>query len=267
VKKQYFTGNSYSTDVSKYPSGLRGWFERSRFVFFIRLTGIVLRSRRLALDGKYDWNEWSRSSVDIMRLLEKSGGIFNVTGFDTLRNLNEPIVFVSNHMSTLETLVFPVLIVPFLDASFVVKDSLVSLPLFGPIMRSVNPVVVSRDNSKNDLLIVLNQGSEHLKAGTSIIVFPQSTRKPYLKISEFNSLAVKLAKKNNVKLIPVAIKTDYWKKGRLVSELGPLDRKNKDIFIEFGEPLLIEDTGKETHRKVVEFISTRLRSWAVSVIE
>ncbi len=225
------------------------------------------RSRRLALDGKYDWNEWSRSSADIMRLLEKSGGIFNVTGLDNLRNLNEPLVFVSNHMSTLETLVFPVLIVPLLDASFVVKDSLVRLPLFGPIMRSVNPVVVSRDNSKNDLLIVLNKGSEHLTAGTSIVVFPQSTRKPYLKISEFNSLAVKLAKKNNVKLLPVAIKTDYWKKGRLVSELGPLDRKNNNIFIEFGEPMDVEDSGKQAHRKVIEFIGTKLKSWNVAVIE
>ncbi len=264
---QYFTENSYQTDVSDSSSGFFGRLQRSGLVLYAGLFRIVLRSRKLVLNGKYDSKEWVRSSIDIMRLLERSGGLFNVGGFDKIRNINEPVVFVSNHMSTLETLVFPCLIVPFLDATFVVKDSLVRFPLFGTIMRSVNPVVVSRDNSKNDLLTVLNKGSELLKSGISIIVFPQSTRRPYLKIDEFNSLGVKLAKKNKVKLVPVAIKTDYWKKGKLVSELGGLDRKNSNIYIEFGEPMDIEDSGKETHRKVIDFISNRLRSWNAMVIE
>jgi 1-acyl-sn-glycerol-3-phosphate acyltransferase len=267
VKKQYFPDNNYKTDLSGSPSGFLAWFSRSRFVFLLRLFRIVLRSRKLALKGKYNWDEWSRSSIDIMHLLEKSGGEFNIAGLDKLRELDEPVVFVSNHMSTLETFVFPVLIIPFLDASFVVKESLVNFPLFGPIMKSVNPIVVSRDNSKNDLFVVLDKGSELIKSGTSVIVFPQSTRRPYFKISEFNSLAVKLAKKNNVKLVPIAIKTDYWKKGKWLSELGPLDRINKDIFIEFGEPLIIEDSGKETQRKIVDYISSRLSSWGVDVIK
>lgn len=267
MKKQYFPDNSYKTDLSGSPSGFFAWILQSRFIFLLRLLRIVLRSRKLALKGKYDREEWSRSSIDIMRLLEKSGGEFNISGFDKLRSLDEPVVFVSNHMSTLETFVFPVLIVPFLDATFVVKESLINFPLFGTIMRSVNPIVVSRENSKNDLLLVLNKGSDLIKSGISVIVFPQSTRRPYFKISEFNSLAVKLAKKNNVKLVPIAIKTDFWKKGRWLTELGPLDRKNKDILIEFGEPLDDEDSGKQAHRKVIEFISTKLKLWKVTVIE
>lgn len=38
-----------------------------------------------------------------------------------------PVVFVSNHMSTLETFVFPCIIAPVMKVTFVVKDSLVNI--------------------------------------------------------------------------------------------------------------------------------------------
>ena len=266
MEKQYFTESSYQTEISR-KHGLFGWFFRSRFLFTIRFIGIVFRSRRLALDGRYGVDEWSGSSFDIMRLLEKSGGVINIEGFDNFRDLKEPVVFVSNHMSTFETMVFPCLIAPFMDVTFVVKESLVSFPVFGPIMRSRNPVVVSRNNSRNDLMVVLDEGSKLLKSGTSIIIFPQSTRKPFLKISEFNSLAVKLAARNKVKVIPVAIKTDYWQNGRLISEFGPFDRDNNQIYIEFGRAMEVEGSGKVTHTKIVEFIIGRLKSWNAKVID
>ena len=210
MKKQYFLDSTYKTATRG-----RKRFLRSRFVFTLRFFRIVLRSRRLALKGRYDWNEWSRSSIDIMRQLEDCGAMFTVKGFDILRELKEPVVFISNHMSALETMVFPCLIAPFMDVTFVVKDSLVSYPFFGPIMRSRNPIVVSRDNSRQDLITVLNEGKEKLASGTSIIIFPQSTRRDFLKISEFNSLGVKLAEKSSAKVVPVAIKTDFWRNGKV----------------------------------------------------
>ena len=267
MKKQFFSQDSYHTDTSKYHSGLRGRFLRSRFVFFVRLIPIVFRSRRLAINGKYGWDQWAESSFDIMRLLEDSGGIVNIEGFDHIKDLKQPVVFVSNHMSTFETMVFPSLVAPFTDVTFVVKDSLVNFPLFGPIMRSRDPIVVSRNNSRDDLLLVLNKGSELLEKGTSIIIFPQSTRKPYFKTSMFNSLAVKLASRSGVMLVPIAIKTDYWKNGKFISELGPFDREKNPICIEFGEPINIEGSGKVIHQQVLDFITTRLRRWNVKIID
>jgi 1-acyl-sn-glycerol-3-phosphate acyltransferase len=267
VKKQYFSENTYKTEVSNSGSGISSRFRRTRLYFIIRFVRIVFRSRRMALDGKYDWDQWTRSSNIIMHLIEKSGGIIDIKGFENIKNLKEPVVFVSNHMSTFETMVFPCLIAPFMDVTFVVKDSLVSFPLFGPIMRSRNPIVVSRGNSRDDLIVVLEKGSELLQTGTSIIIFPQSTRKPYFEISKFNSLAVKLAARNKAKVVPVAIKTDYWQNGKLISELGPFDQDNKEIFIEFGEPFEPSVSGKEIHRQVIEFITERLRLWGAKVID
>lgn len=266
MKKQYFFEDSYTTDTSKLASGFKGWFLRWRLVFIFRLVRQVFRSRRLALDGKYDSNEWAGSSVNTMHLLEISGAIFNISGFDNIRDLKKPVVFISNHMSTLETMVFPGLIAPLIDVTFVVKDSLVSYPAFGPIMRSQNPVVVSRNNSRKDLMVVLKEGAEKLAAGTSIVIFPQSTRRESFVVKEFNSLGVKLAERAGIQVVPVAIKTDYWKNGKRIKDLGPFDR-SQAVNIEFGKAMDIDKGGKIAHGDIVKFITERLVKWGVEVVE
>lgn len=216
--------------------------------------------------GSYGRHEWSETSLEVLRIVENSGGVFHITGFDNIRDLNEPVVFISNHMSTLETMVFPSLIAPFMDATFVVKDNLVENRVFGPIIGSRNPIVVSRENSRKDLMEVINKGAELLKNNISVIIFPQSTRRTYLKLSEFNSLGVKLASKNGVKVVPVAIKTDYWQNGKVVKDLGPFDR-NQPIHITFGEAVDTSEDAREAHETVLKFIVPHLKSWGVEVIE
>jgi 1-acyl-sn-glycerol-3-phosphate acyltransferase len=80
-----------------------------------------------------------------------------------------PVVFVGNHMSTLETFVLPCVIQPVNRVAFVVKESLLTTPFFGPVMRSRDPVVVGRKNPREDLKTVLEQGAEKIKNGISVI--------------------------------------------------------------------------------------------------
>ena len=264
MRKQYFTEDSYKTSPDRKESSVIRRIKRLRLVFVFRLAGIVFRSRRRALDGNYDFTEWANSSFEIFKRLEDSGAKFNITGLDNIRSLKEPVVFISNHISTLETMVYPCLIAPIMDVTYVVKESLVNYPFFGPIMRSRNPVVVSRNNSRNDLLIVLSEGAEILKKKESIIIFPQSTRRDYFKVSEFNSLGIKLASRNGVKVVPIAIKSDYWKNGKYIKDLGPFDRR-QPVNIEFGKAIDVSGNAKDSHSKVVDFITGRLKEWNVLI--
>jgi 1-acyl-sn-glycerol-3-phosphate acyltransferase len=106
----------------------------------------------------------------------------------------------------------------------------------------------------------MNDGTERLKNGISIVIFPQSTRSVEFKPEEFNSLGVKLAKKAGVVVIPIALKTDFWGNGKLVKELGPLDHK-KHIHIKFGDPMHITGNGKEENQKIIDFIKGSLEEW------
>jgi 1-acyl-sn-glycerol-3-phosphate acyltransferase len=128
-------------------------------------------------------------------------------------------------------------------------------------MKSRNPIVVGRTDPRKDFETVMNGGVDLLTKGISIIIFPQSTRNLVFKPEEFNSLGVKLAKKAGVKIIPIALKTDYWGNGKFIKELGPIDC-NKDIHFRFGEPFNVSGNGKEENNRIIEFIQNSLKEWS-----
>ncbi len=206
----YFPGNEYHTPENHRRSVWDILSLGGSLYFKIRFLKFVLQNRNLAKANRYDTARWALSSFEIFKFVENCGGKFHITGFEHLDAVkDEPVVFISNHMSTLETMIFPGLIAPVKEVTFVVKDKLITSKIFGPIMRARDPIAVGRTDSRKDLLTVLNEGKEKLARGTSIIIFPQSTRKISFHPEEFNSLGIKLAQKNGVRVVPMAIKTDF----------------------------------------------------------
>jgi 1-acyl-sn-glycerol-3-phosphate acyltransferase len=259
----YFESHTYDTPEKEKLSFREKMFLDSRIYFTLRYAWVVLRTRREAKRKVYDAKAWADSSFEIFRFLEDTGGIFHITGMENITVTNGPVIFISNHMSTLETMIFPSLISPHRKVTFVVKDSLVRHPLFGDVMRSRDPIVVGRTDPRKDFEAVMDGGRERLSKGISIIIFPQSTRSLDFKPAEFNSIGVKLAKKEGVPVVPVAIKTDFWGNGKLIKELGHLDHK-KHIYIKFGEPFSITGNGKEENQKIINYIQNNLSIWTSS---
>lgn len=255
-----FKGNEYYTDPNNSKPFLLRILLKTWLVFAIRFAHQVFKARKLARSGKYLTPQWEKSSYDTLKLVEDAGGKIHITGLNYLRQVEGPVVFISNHMSTMETMIFPCIINPIKDVSFIVKESLVNHPLFGDTMQTRNPILVSRTNSREDLIKVLKEGPEMLETGTSIIIFPQSTRKIVFNPAEFNSLGIKLALKANCQVIPVAIKTDFWSNGKLIHDLGLL-RKKEPIHIAFGQVLKPSGNGKAEHQRVIEFIGSKSELW------
>ncbi len=260
MEKGYFESSSYHTHEKKHLTLKEKILLNNRFYFILKYANVVLRTRKEAIRNLYGTKEWADSSYEIFRFIEKVGGIFHITGMENITKLEGPLLFISNHMSTLETMIFPCIIAPHKELTFVVKESLVKHPLFGDVMRSRNPVVVGRTDPRKDLEAVMNGGMELLKSGTSIVIFPQSTRSIDFRPEEFNSLGVKLARKAGVAVVPVAIRTDFWGNGKWIKELGTIDSK-KPIHIKFGEPFQVTGNGKEENQKIIEFIKSSLREW------
>jgi 1-acyl-sn-glycerol-3-phosphate acyltransferase len=266
LKTDLFKGDSYYTKEDTPRYFLDRLVFNSRVVFMAGFFKIVLKARRMALQGKYKKEDWIRSSYDIFKLIEGCGGRFHITGLDNLAKCQGPVVIVSNHMSTLETVIFPCLIASVMEVTFVVKDSLVKHPFMGPVLRSRNPIVVSRSNSREDLKIVMDEGQKLLAEGVSVIIFPQNTRKTEFVAKEFNTLGVKLAVKAGVQVVPVAIKTDFWENGKYLKDIGPISRQ-KPIYMAFGEPLSLSGTGKEEHKLIIEYITSHLQKWQARIAQ
>lgn len=265
MKTGYFDSIAYHTPEKDHLTFKEKILLNNRLYFTLKYAAIVLRSRKEAVRNLYDTKAWTDSSFEIFRFIENAGGKFHITGMENITRSTGPVLFISNHMSTLETMIFPCIIQPLREVTFVVKESLVKHPLFGDVMRSRNPIVVGRTDPRKDFQTVMDGGVDLLSKGISIIIFPQSTRSLEFKTEEFNSLGVKLAKKAGAAVVPVAIKTDFWGNGKLIKELGPIDR-HKPIHIKFGEPFSISGNGKEENQRIIDFIQASLKEWKAELI-
>jgi len=262
----YLPGDSYQTPEERPNRLLRALSGAWRWFFYPQYFVEAVRTSTKARFGSYSDEDWARSSYRVMRIIERNGGMFDIRGIENVRSRRDegPFVFVSNHMSTLETQVYPVLIVPFMPVTFVVKAELMKHPFLGPVLQTRDPIPVARQNARDDLKAVLEEGPKRLERGMSLVIFPQATRTPQFRRASFNSLGIKLAASAGVKVVPMAIKSDFWGEHGRLRGFGPV-RPDQRIHVEFGEPMAVEGRGRQEHEAVVEFIETRLRQWGADV--
>jgi 1-acyl-sn-glycerol-3-phosphate acyltransferase len=250
------------------PPSAPGWVRRSfpGLCFYLSLVRIVFGAAHRAKRGRYDDQQWVDSSLDAVRALEAIGVRMTIEGLGHFSGLGGPAVVIGNHMSTLETFVLPGVLQPHRPVTFIVKRQLVEMPVFKHVMIARRPIVVGRANPREDLKTVLDEGEARLRAGISVIVFPQTTRAASWSPAEFNSIGVKLAKRAGVPVVPLALRSDAWGIGRRMKDFGPI-RPQLPVRIEFGAPLTVSGNGREAQEALVRFISTRVRAWGVPVIE
>ena len=236
--------------------------------FYWRMCATLKLAADIAKRGEYTSDRWIESSISIREALEKCGVKIRIEGIQHFKNLNGPCVFVGNHMSTLETFVLPGIIRSFRPVNFVVKESLLRYPVFRHVMCSRNPIVVERKDARADFTAVMQGGLENLERGISVIVFPQSTRNFNLNRQQFNSMGIKLARKANVPVIPVALRTDAWGMGGLFGLLkdhGPI-HPEIPVNFRFGEPIAVTGNGKAEHEEAYTFIENALTEWGITPV-
>ena len=254
--------DSYDTPEDLPQSRLFKLMFNSRWYFYAVNFGVFCRSGRLGQLGKLDAEAQIRMSATNLRLAERCGSRVHVRGREHLRALNgRPVVLMGNHMSLLETGVFHAVAREYVDFAFVVKDSLMKVPYFKDILKSIGNIPVERKDPREDLKTVLNEGKKLLSAGKSLIVFPQSTRSVTFDPEKFNSLGVKIAKSAGVPIVPFALKTDFLTQGKgIFRDLGPV-HPGRETWFEFGPAMEVTGNGKEQLQQTVEFIQDRLEKW------
>jgi 1-acyl-sn-glycerol-3-phosphate acyltransferase len=231
-------------------------------IYYIQLLSTILAESLTARKRSYQGKTWGKGSLRVLKIAESAGGKFHVSGLKALEGVKGPVVYVANHMSLLDTLVLPCILLMFGKVTFVVKEGLLRYPVLGTIIRAIHPIAVTRKNPRSDLKTVMGKGRSLISEGCSIIIFPQATRSATFDRTTFNSMGVKLAQRAGVPVVPVALKTDFQGNGRIIKDMGGVD-PGKELYIKFGNPMLVEGKGQDTHKKVVQFIAESLESWGV----
>jgi 1-acyl-sn-glycerol-3-phosphate acyltransferase len=130
-------------------------------------------------------------------------------------------------------------------------------------MKAINAIGVGRQNPREDFQIIMKEGKANLSEGTSIVIFPQSTRTIEFIPENFNSIGVKLAKPAGVKVLPIAVKTDFWGNGKILKDFGSIHREIP-VYVNIGEAMEITGNGKAEHKEIVNFIQTNLNNWSTN---
>lgn len=223
--------------------------------FYLRFIKTIYTASRVAKKGQYPSERWSADSLAVLRALESVGVEIEISGQEHFIKNKETFVFIGNHMSTLETMVLPCIIQPKLDVTFIVKQALLDYPIFKHIMRSRSPIALTRNDPRKDFKIVMSDGVKKLQNNISMIVFPQTTRTNRFNPEAFSSIGVKLAKKANKRIIPVALITDAWGNGKIIKDFGKIYPAKKVIF-KFGEPVSVD--GGKSQESIIDFIATNV---------
>lgn len=180
---------------------------------------------------------WAQITLRWLRLTCGLG--FRVTGREHIPDT--PTVVLSNHQSAWETLAFQSIFPP---QVWVLKRSLLRLPLFGWCLAMLRPVAIDRAAQSKALRQVIDQGRERLADGMWVVVFPEGTRMPPGTTGSFNPGGAMLAERAGVPALPVAHNAGiYWPRGSFPIRPGtihvaigpaidPAGRKAKQINAE-----------------------------------
>ncbi len=163
------------------------------FFFFVSVpVMIVTGSGEMPIwFGRYAWSRlglWlAGARVEVVRMPEVPAG---------------PVIFASNHESALDIWVlFMTLPRSF---RFIAKKELFRIPVFGWYLSMGGHIPVDRSN-RAQAVASLRRAGATVRAGTSLVVFPEGTRSRDGRVHPFKKGPFVVAKEAGVPVIPVAI--------------------------------------------------------------
>ena len=205
---------------------------------------------------------WAQCCFKTVQKSEKFGIKVTADGWENRNGYKGPVVYLSNHMSTLETIMLPPVLLTYGPFNVFVKASLSRLPALKRAAAHMGLIPLGRKSPREDLMQVFTEGVARIKEGNSVLIFPQGSREKVFSRKLYSSIGAKLAEKAGVPVIPIAVKTDCEPtrpdgKGWL-KDFGTVD-PTKDIRLRCGPP--ITGTAKEIHQKVFDWIASQLEEW------
>ena len=128
-------------------------------------------------------------------------------GVENIKQISGPVVVMSKHQSTWETLYLQGLFFP---ACTILKRELMRIPFFGWGLWGLNAIGIDRANPRLALKQVKEGSIDRISRGYNIIVFPEGTRIPTGARGKYARSGADIAINNNVSIVPVAVNSGYF---------------------------------------------------------
>ncbi len=144
-------------------------------------------------------------------------------------------VIMCKHQSTWETLALQVIFPP---QVWVMKRELLKVPFFGWGLAMLEPIAIDRKARGKARQQLIDQGTERLKNGRWVVIFPEGTRIPPGKKGRYALGGASLAASSGYPVVPMAHNAgEFWSRRKFIKQpgtiqvrIGPLiDSKDKSV--------------------------------------
>lgn len=163
----------------------------------------------------------------------------------------ESCLFVANHQGAID--------IPLIMAyankivGFIAKKEILKLKFISSWMKEIHCVFMDRSNIRESVKSI-NEGVEELKAGHSLVIFPEGTRSKGPVLGEFKKGSMKLATKSGVPIVPVTIDGSY--KAREGNKNGRLSKA--DVTITFSKPIYTDKLSREEQNELTDIVKSTI---------
>ena len=164
----------------------------------------------------------------ILLSLKKICGVaWSIKGLENIPD--KPCILVSNHQGVWESFFIQTLYFP---SSSIVKKELLFIPFFGWALACLKPIHLTRSKKIVSLKKLIKDGTDKLKNGISLIIFPEGTRaRPHKGLKKFSNSCGLLSVKNSVPIVPICHNSGlFWKNRRFNKQSG-------EVQVRIGAPL------------------------------
>ncbi|NDL68278.1 lysophospholipid acyltransferase family protein [Anaerotalea alkaliphila] len=178
-------------------------------------------------------------------LLGMAGAKLHFQGVENIPR-DRAVLFVGNHRSMLD---IPLLMMAVdFPIAFIAKQEMDKVLLMRGWVHLLDCVLLDRKDPRKALKSIL-YGIDKLKAGESLVVFPEGTRTPGDRMLPFKQGSLQLAEKSGVPVVPFGIQGT-----EAVLEQNGWNLKPGDVSIRFGTPLDLSNLGPEEQKRSAAYV-------------
>ena len=214
-----------------------------------------------------DTDKWAHFCFHSVSGAERMGVKVHVDGWNVLKTYDGPVMFLCNHMSTVETVMLPAFILTYKPFNVVVKESLTRLPFLKTAAAHMGLVPIGRKSPKQDLLDMIRISTERItEQKNSFLIFPQGTRSRVFSRAKFSSIGAKIAEKAGCPIVPIAVDTRIMPTrtgtgliDKVFKDFGTVD-PSFDLRCSCG-PIIPCTKAKEMHEATFNWIANKLEEW------
>ena len=168
---------------------------------------------------------WAKKLVQLTRTKVSVSGEDNIPP--------GPVLLVSNHQGNFDV---PILLgyinKPF---GFISKIEVKKIPLISRWMEVMECVFIDRTDRRKAIMSI-RDGVEKMKAGNSIVLFPEGTRSKGPKMNEFKTGGLRLAIDSKVPIVPIKISGSY-----VIMEKSKWGFQPGNVSVVIGKPITLPE--------------------------